>query len=78
MARQDKTNWSNFTLLANPSANGSTVHVTLLSFAVVATISNSVVCESTPVKTTALTFSASLSEDDKAACTVWVAIPTPS
>ena len=37
-------------------------------------ISNSLVCVSTSVKTTTLTFSSLLSEDDKAACTVWVAI----
>lgn len=48
---QDKTNWFNSTLPANPSANGSTVRVTLLSFAAVTTISNSPVCESTPIKT---------------------------
>jgi hypothetical protein len=48
---QDKANWSNSTLPANPSANGSTVRATLLSFAAVTIISNSPVCESTPVKT---------------------------
>jgi hypothetical protein len=37
--RHDKTNWYNFTLPANPSANGSTVHVTLLSFPSFTTLS---------------------------------------